>query len=156
MDEIFDAVSEAEANSPESKRSWPSSAEKRAKNQERWGDPAPKRAYQSMSDEELKEIFDRQQQERSSNVKVAWSDLGCPDNVVPRLQERAGAKPSAMARKNKRCKSAVCRLDEIAELKQKLAAEEQELLEKHDEELAQEEAELEEKLAKIKAARGQA
>lgn len=154
ISEVFDVVSEAVAKSRQKKRSWPSSDEKRAKNQDRWGDPALKGAYRSMSDEQLSEIFDRQQEAKSSNVKIAWKYLGCPDNIVPRLQQKVGAKPSVMAGRKKRCKSAVCRLDEIAELKRKLVQEEQDLLDQHDEELAREESELEEKLAKIKAARG--
>ena len=101
-------------------------------------------------------IFDRQQQEGSSNVEVAWRFLGCPDNVVPRIQKKVGAKPSALAREKNRCKSAACRIEEIAEIERGLAAEKKKLLEEHDDELAQEEAELEAKLEKIKAARGRA
>lgn len=156
MEKTANAESTENRYRADNQRTWLSSEEKRAKNQARWGDPAPKGAYRFMSDKQLTEIFDRQQQERSSNVSVAWKYLGCPDNIVPRLQKKVGAKASALAWNNQRCKSAACRLEEIAEMKHKLEAEERDLIERHDEELAQEEAELEAKLAKIKAARGRA
>ncbi len=140
----------------EKKRTWKTTAEKHADYQERWNDSAETGAYRKMSDERLKEIFDEQQEKGWPNVRVAWTHLGCADNIVPRLQKKVGAKPSTNAGKKKRCKSAVCRLDEIAEEKKRLEAEEKELLEAHDSELAKEQAELEEQLAKIKAARSKA
>ncbi len=127
----------------------------------KYGMPAKKDVFREMDPEAILKIFN--EHSSKSNLELGWSYFGyeTSDNLVKGLRVKVGAPPSPFA--GKRCSSAVCQLDKLAEKRkkavEKLAKIDSELEEANmanDAELAAEERVLEERVAKIKAARGKA
>ena len=125
----------------------------------KYGVPCEKGAYKKMDNAAILQIFEDNPE--STSIELGWKTFGVEtsDNLVKALRDRVGAPPSPHA--HNQCSTAMCRLDKLAE-KRKMLKEQMENItveieeanKANDAELAVEEQRLEDKLAKIRAARG--
>jgi hypothetical protein len=132
---------DADSNASGKNRTWLTTAEKHIKYQKTWGDPAPTKAFQKMSHDDLLAIFKEQEERKQSNVQIAWSILGCADNIVPKLRKTVGLEPLNARLRKKKCDT-FCeitdidkQIDVLTELRNKKLAEQNNELRKEREEL---------------------